>query len=136
MAAARFWRETNARYNLEGASCGNCDKVYFPARAICPDCHRESLGKMNPQKMNGTGEVVSFTAVHDGAKHLAMQSPYIMAIIQLDEGKDARLTAQLVECQEEELAIGTKVEAVFRRIQEDGKSGVIHYGYKFRPVKE
>jgi len=26
------------------------------------------------------------------------------------------------------------VEVVFRRIKEDGEDGIIHYGYKFKPV--
>ena len=136
MAAARFWRETSARYNLVGARCSVCETTYFPGREICPDCHRESIGKMEPQQMSGQGTVVSFSAVHDGARHLAMQTPYIMAIIQLAEGTKACLTAQLVECREDEVEIGMPVEAVFRKIQEDGKSGVIHYGYKFRPVRD
>ena len=136
MAASRFWRETSARYNLIGSSCTVCKATYFPRREICPDCHRESIGKMERKKMSGRGAVVSFTKVYDGAQHLAMQTPYIMAIIQLEEGKNACLTAQLVECQEDEVEIGTPVEAVFRKIQEDGKSGVIHYGYKFRPARE
>jgi len=135
MAAARFWRETSARYNLVGTQCVVCRATYFPRREICPDCHRESIGKMESIQMTGKGTVVSFSTVHDGARHLAMQTPYIMAIIQLAEGKSACLTAQIVECQEDEVEIGMPVEAVFRKIQEDGKSGVIHYGYKFRPAR-
>ncbi len=136
MTAARFWRETGARYNLIGARCGVCTRAYFPAREICPTCHRESIGRMESQQMSGRGKVVSFTEVHDGAMHFAIQSPYIMAIIELDEGKHARITAQLVDCEVDDVDIDTPVEAVFRKIREDGKSGVIHYGYKFRLVKE
>jgi uncharacterized OB-fold protein len=28
-----------------------------------------------------------------------------------------------------------KVESVFRKIQQDGSTGAIYYGYKFKPVK-
>ncbi len=91
---------------------------------------------METVQMCGLGKVVSFTVVHDGAKHLTMQTPYIMAIIELKEGKNARLTAQIVDCEAEEISIGSSVEMVFRKIQEDGKSGVIHYGYKFRLARE
>jgi uncharacterized OB-fold protein len=34
-----------------------------------------------------------------------------------------------------EVAVGTRVRSVFRRIMADGESGVIHYGTKFVPVK-
>jgi len=32
--------------------------------------------------------------------------------------------------------IGDPVEAVFRQIQVDGDEGLIHYGFKFRKVKQ
>lgn len=36
----------------------------------------------------------------------------------------------------EEVHIGMPVRAVFRRIAEDGKAGIIQYGYKFVPDEE
>ena len=46
MAIARFWRETQSRYNLYGRKCGNCGQVFFPPRELCPVCRRASMGKM------------------------------------------------------------------------------------------
>jgi hypothetical protein len=60
-----------------------------------------------------------------------MQIPYIVAIIQLEEGP--RVTGQLVDCDPSQIKIGMKVQSCFRKIREEGKSGVIHYGYKFMP---
>jgi uncharacterized OB-fold protein len=57
-------------------------------------------------------------------------SPYAVGIIELDEG--AKITAQIVDCDVNELNIGDEVEVVFRKIREDGKEGVISYGYKFK----
>ncbi len=79
--------------------------------------------------LKGTGEVLSFTVVHEQKRNLEMQIPYIMAIIGTDEGP--RITAQLVDCTPGEVRIGCRVRAVFRKIGEEGKSGVIYYGYKF-----
>jgi len=62
------------------------------------------------------------------------QVPYPVAIIKLEEG--SQITAQIVDCNIDEIKIGMKVESVFRRIQEDGYTGAIYYGYKFKPVKE
>lgn len=134
MGVARFWREQENRYNLIGCECGNCSKIYFPPKQMCTDCHRLSLGKMTPKKMEGTGKVVSYTIVHEGPESQKMQVPYIMAIIELDEGP--RLTAQIVDCEPEDVKIDLPVHSVFRKIHEEGKSGVIHYGYKFVPVNE
>ena len=57
-------------------------------------------------------------------------APYVLAIIQLDEGP--RLTAQ-VDCKPEEIYIGMRVKAAFRKILEEGEDGIIHYGTKFIP---
>ena len=59
------------------------------------------------------------------------QKPYIIALLKLKEGPV--ITGQIVDTLPEEIDIGTKVRSVFRKISEDGKSGVIHYGYKFVP---
>ncbi len=129
----RFWREIQQRYNLMGNKCGSCDRVYFPPRESCPYCRRESMGKMQKLKLSGKGEIVTYTIIHVGPEDFEEQVPYPVAIIQLDEGP--KLTAQLVDCSPDEIHIGMKVESVFRKIQQDGSTGAIYYGYKFKPCK-
>ncbi len=124
-----IWRESTHRYRLVGHKCGNCNTVYFPPRDICIKCHRESIGKIKECNMSGKGEIVTFTVVHDVPPAFARQRPYIMALIRLEEGP--MLTAQIVDTDPGDVEIGKKVSAVFRRIREDGKSGIIQYGYKF-----
>ena len=132
MAIARFWRETQSRYNLYGKKCGNCGQVFFPPRELCPVCRRASMGKMEKIQLQGKGKVVSYSTVHDGLPDFHMQLPYTVAIIELDEG--ARITGQIVDCCSDDIKIGSKVEAVFRKLGEEGQCGIIHYGYKFKLV--
>ena len=129
----RYWREIQQRYNLVANKCGSCNRVYFPPRELCPYCRRESLGKMEKLKLSGKGEILSYTIIHVGPDDFEEQVPYPVAIIQLDEGP--KLTAQIVDYNIDDLHIGMKVESVFRKIQEDGSTGAIYYGYKFKPVK-
>ena len=129
MAVARFWREADARYNLIGTKCTICGEHFFPGRVMCTKCHRESIGKMEKSKLSGKGEVLSFSLVNDGFGAMKMQSPYIIAIIKLEEGP--QITSQIVDSEPEDIDIGTKVRSVFRLIRADGKAGIIHYGYKF-----
>ena len=129
-AGVRFWRETEGRYNFRGNRCGVCGAVYFPSRPVCPVCHRQSLGKMEDFHLKGMGEVLSFTVVHESTRNFRLQLPYIMALVRMDEGPV--VTAQLVDCTAGEVRPGSRVRAVFRKIGEEGRSGVIHYGYKFR----
>jgi uncharacterized OB-fold protein len=133
MTIPRFWREIASRYNLVGTKCPHCKAAYFPPRTICPTCHRKSIGQMQSFKMNGKGKVVTYTVVHEAPETFEMQKPYILAIIEMTEGP--KLTAQLIDCKEDEVRIGMEVESTFRKLHEEGHSGMIHYGYKFRPVR-
>jgi uncharacterized protein len=136
MSIARFWRETPRRYNLGGSKCTVCGTAYFPPRAVCPTCahHRESIGKMVPFQLSGDGEVFSFSVVHDAAEGFEMQVPYVLALVKTTEGPI--LTGQVVDIDPAEVRIGLKVRATFRKLREEGRAGVIHYGYKFAPAEE
>jgi uncharacterized OB-fold protein len=136
MSIARFWRETGRRYNLGGSKCQNCQSVYFPPRAVCPTCakHRQSLGKMVPFQLSGDGKVETYTVIHDAAEGFEMQVPYVLAIVRTKEGPC--LTGQIVDLEPSEVSIGLRVHATFRKLREEGKAGVIHYGYKFSPTHE
>ena len=85
---------------------------------------------MSEYKLSGKGEVLTYTIIHVGPDEFEEQTPYPIAVIQLEEGP--RLTAQIVDCDLNEIKIGMKVEATFRKIQEDGYNGAIYYGYKFK----
>lgn len=132
-AVPRFWREIQSRYNLVGTKCGNCGEVDFPPRSVCPECGRKSVGKMHSYKLCGKGSVVTHTTIYDAPSQFDMQKPYVMAIIEMDEG--VRLTSQLIDIKPEDVKIGLKVQATFRKLGQDGDAGVIHYGYKFRPAR-
>ncbi len=129
MSIPRFWRNLPSRYNLIATRCSNCGGVYFPPRHFCPTCRRQS--KLETTKLSGKGNVLTYTVIHTASEGFERQTPYIMAIIKSDEGPS--FTAQIVNCAPEEMRIGMRVENVFRRLQEDGEAGLIHYGNKFQP---
>lgn len=127
-SVARFWRKIPQRYNLAGTQCTTCGRYFFPPRYLCPDCRR--AGKIREHRFSGRGKVVTYTVIRSASEQFEQMTPYVLAIVQLDEGP--RLTAQLV-CSPDEARIGMRVRPVFRRISADGESGVIHYGTKFAP---
>jgi len=129
-AVARFWREIPQRYNFIGNKCESCGRVFFPPRETCPYCRRKSIGKMRDLKLKGKGAVVTYTIIHVGPENFEEQVPYPIAIIKLDEGP--QITAQIVDCDIKDIKIGMRVESTFRRIQEEGYTGAIYYGYKFK----
>jgi uncharacterized OB-fold protein len=128
---ARFWREIPQRYNLIGNKCASCNKTYFPPKEACPFCRRKSIGKMQDEVLSGKGKILTYSIIHSSTENFQKQVPYIISIIKLDEGPN--VTAQIVDCDINHIKIGMKVEKTFRKIQEDGYTGAIYYGYKFRP---
>ena len=124
------WRRIPERYRLLGVKCETCDKYFFPKRLLCPNCRRK--GKIVGVQYSGKGTVYSFTEVSAPPKGFEDQVPYILAVIELDEG--AKLTAQIVDAHKDDVKIGSKVEQVFRVIQRDDPEGLVHYGFKFKLV--
>ena len=85
---------------------------------------------MKKTKLSGKGEIVTYTIIHVGPEDFEEQTPYPIAVIKLEEGP--QVTAQIVDCPLDQVKIGMKVESTFRKIQQDGRTGAIYYGYKFR----
>ena len=88
---------------------------------------------MKEHKFSGRGKVYSFTVIRTPPEGFEMFVPYPMAIIELEEG--ARVVSQLVDCKPEDVKMGMNVEACFRKIREENRSGLVLYGFKFRPIK-
>ena len=122
------WRRIPERYRLTGSACETCRTSYFPTRKLCPKCRRK--GKIVSKQFCGRGKVYSFTEVSSGPVGFELEAPYVLAIVELEEGP--RLTAQVVGICEKDVKIGDSVVMVFRKIMEDSDEGLIHYGYKFR----
>ncbi len=125
-----FWRIQRNRYRLIGTKCGTCGKAFFPPRDFCPDCRR--AGKIQELAFSGKGKIVSHTTIRIPPKGFEQYTPYVVAIIELDEG--TRISGQVIN-DPKEVEIGKRVSPVFRKMQEDGVSGLIQYGLKFELVK-
>lgn len=122
---ARHHREIPQRYRLEAGKCKNCGKIYFPPRLVCDECGGR---KFETIRLKGEGKIFSWTVIRVPPSEFKDQAPYAIGIIELDEG--VRITCQIVDCEFDEIEIGKRVKIEFRKISEDGKSGVIYYGYK------
>src|SRR3989344_2528958 len=114
MGVPRFWRKQPARYGLIGGKGSKCSSLFFPPREICRKC--KSL-HLEPHKFIGKGEVVTYSIIRVGATGFEAMTPYVLAIIKLQEGP--QLTAQMVYRQPEKVKERDKSEIVFRRISED-----------------
>lgn len=125
MITARYHREIPQRFRLEAGTCEGCGATLFPPRPVCPHCKGRTF---RTTTLPGTGKVITYTVVRVGADKFSKETPFPVAIVELDNG--VRLTAQIADAGGESVRIGQRVRLVFRRIQEDGKAGILCYGYK------
>ena len=131
MSVPRYWREIRSRYRLIGIRCTSCGALYFPRRAVCLRCGSRNL---EDHKLSDKGTVISWTAIRNPPRDYEKYAPYVVALIELEDG--VRILSQVVDSEPDEMKTGMRVEAIFRKVKEDGSSGLIEYGYKFRPVIE
>jgi hypothetical protein len=129
MPSPRYTREMPQRYRLEAGKCTKCSTIFFPPRLICSGCGSKEFKTV---QLSDTGKIITFTTIRVAPAQFATEVPYSIAIVKLDDG--AKITTQVVECKPEDLEIGTKVKLVFRKLYEEGKTGIICYGYKAVPV--
>ena len=125
------WRTMNGRYRLLGTKCVKDNINYFPPRFICPKCGGPCEDGIH---FSGKGKLIDFTIIHVPPLHQQLQTPYIMGIVQLDEGP--MLTTQIVGVGMEgisELKEGTRMISTFRKYGAEATDAVIVYGYKFTP---
>lgn len=128
MKVAKHWRETPERYRLEASKCKKCNHINFPNRIVCPECGNREFEII---RLAGKGKLETFTVIHTAPDGFADLVPYAVGIVKLEEG--VKILAQITDCNPNELKIGDTLITKFRRINEEGKTGMIMYAYKFVP---
>ena len=129
IGSARYWREIPQRYRYEAAKCAKCGKILFPPRLVCSAWRGREFEMVTLAR---EGSLETFTVIRVAPSGFGDEAPYAVGIIKLDDG--VQLTAQVVDCEPEKLSIGDRLRLEFRRVQQDGESGILCYGYKFVPV--
>lgn len=93
--------------------CRNCGAFRFYPRPMCPNCN-----SMDNEwaEAKGKGKVYSWTVAVQQF-HPAFEVPYIVAIVELEEG--VRIITNILECQPAELYVGMPVVVVFEDVTEE-----------------
>jgi uncharacterized protein len=103
---AAFWRG-GAAGELRIQRCQDCRWWLHPPLPMCPRCHGRALA---PEAVAGTGTVYSFT-VNRYQWTPALEPPYVIAEVELDEQPGLRLLTSVVGC--DEVTIGMPVRVRF-----------------------
>lgn len=124
--AIAYWRERNRYYRILGSKCQDCSAEYFPPVYKCRKCGSEKLAD---REMPKEGKILAYTISRDIVSGFEEQEPMIIALIELANG--VRIVTQVVDTSIDQVTVGDKVKAVFRRVRVNGDNGQIFYGYKF-----
>ena len=105
--AKPFWDAT-AEGRLLLQRCPSCGiHIYYP-RFVCPSCHAHELAYVDA---SGKGTVYSATLTTTGILDYKDCGPYVLAMVELEEGP--KMMTILVEVEPDDVAIGMPVEVVF-----------------------
>ena len=128
MQIAKDWRIQRYRYSLIGTECVSCGLHMFPPRDVCLQCTSHD---MKEYCFSGNGVIYSFSQLFVPALDHVENTPYIIALVSLDEGP--LVVAQLTDVDYGDVEMNMPVEMVTRKLSSDGEKGIIRYAYKFRP---
>ncbi len=77
------YNENLKQGRLTGLKCGDCGEVSAQPRLICARCGGSLLETL---ELNGSGAIQTFTVNYVPAEGRESEAPYIVVIVELDEG--------------------------------------------------
>lgn len=124
----RFLTELRDNKRIMGTKCLECNRVYVPARPVCPSClsTKQEWVEVGP---NGTLETYTISIREESMRVFSMPGHIAFGIIKLD-GADVGLIHYIAGCPFENLVNGMRVQAVFK---EERKGSILDISH-FRPV--
>jgi uncharacterized OB-fold protein len=93
--------------------CSACGVLRHPPRPMCGSCQSTQWESI---AASGKGSVHSFTIIHYPPVP-GYEYPLAVGLIDLEEG--TRIVANITGCENDEIHIGMKVEAIVERVSED-----------------
>ena len=110
----QWWDATRER-RLTVQRCGSCGNTQLYPRPLCVACHSEDVALVDAV---GTGVVYSFSIVHRSPDPEYFYPPYVVALVDLDEG--ARMTTRLIDVDEGDVVCGLPVAVAWEPL-DDGR---------------
>jgi len=98
-----YW-EGIARGELRIQQCAACTRYVFYPRSICPHCFSDKLSWV---VASGKGTIYSYTVAHQAFGAFAGEIPFVIAIIELEEG--VRMMTRIIGSPRERITIGAPV---------------------------
>jgi uncharacterized protein len=115
-----YW-DAARRHELSLQRCAACRAFIYYPRERCPHCFSDRLSW---ERVSGRGKVYSYTVVRRASSR-AFPEPYVLAIVELDEGP--RMTTN-IDAAPENVKVGMPVTVQFDDVTPE------HTLVKFKPA--
>jgi uncharacterized OB-fold protein len=102
-----FWDGT-AVGELRLQRCRACNRTYFPPQPFCPACSGDDVEIV---QSSGRGSLASYVITHRAAP--GFEAPYVIAVVELEEGPRLLTNIVGVEPDPDALPLGLPLEVVF-----------------------
>ncbi|MBU2550779.1 MAG: OB-fold domain-containing protein [Proteobacteria bacterium] len=123
-----WFKEVAGELRLMGVRCRDCQKTFFPAKMVCPECFD---GELEAAPLSRTGILHTYALSFMGPA--SMKKPYLMGFIDLPEGIKLYSIITGLEPEPDSLKVGQEMEMVVEAFSRDEQGRDI-YTYKFRPT--
>ena len=107
-----YW-EGLAHGELRIQHCDTCSRHVFYPRALCPHCYSDKLSWITA---TGKGTIYSYTVAHQAPGPYADQAPFVIAIVELEEG--VRMMTRIINAHHKQVTIGATVHVTFATVGE------------------
>ena len=109
-----YWQAAR-EHRLALPKCEDCQKSWFPPSRTCPHCLST---KFSFENVSGKGKIFSFVTFHRVYRPaFAEDVPYVVALIELDEGP--RLLSNIMGVTHDQVKCDMRVEVVFDDYDEE-----------------
>ena len=109
-----YWQAAR-EHRLALPKCEDCQKFWFPPSRTCPHCLST---KFSFENVSGKGKIFSFVTFHRVYRPaFANDVPYVVALIELDEGP--RLLSNIMGVTHDQVKCEMRVEVVFDDYDEE-----------------
>ncbi len=109
-----FW-DAARRHELMLPRCRACGRYHYYPRAVCPHC---LSGDLAWERVSGRGTVYTFSVIHRGLKGFPLGEPYVLAMVELDEGPRMMTNLVGIEPDPATIRFGMPVEVVFEDVSD------------------
>ena len=110
----RFFWQSGKDGLLRFKQCVKCSYFIHPPVNFCPECMSKDVRQ---KEVSGRAFIVSYT-VNYQAWHPNLTTPYVIAVVEIQEQSGLRLTTNIVNCPIESVHIGMEVGVVFEKMED------------------